>query len=273
MSKNDVVKAVVLGQLPAALSVDVSLATPLTMSRIEGRDEVVGVLRQLADSFGIGEPEFITADGERDFVTFVGSSQGHEVGLFAVLTRGAADTYSAVDLYARPWPFVKLVRDQLAASDERFRDDIDLSAPYAPDGPPGGFLAEQPAGLPELSADVVFHSPVLTDTASGSELVGFILNAVGEISGAPRFRIVSGFDQGFVMVYDATVHGHTWQLAGVCGLDGSGRIDDMRIYSRPWPVTAFFRGEGYKLMRDRLGPQYWQGEDPLAVLGEADTAQ
>ncbi|WP_369394729.1 hypothetical protein AB5J72_49980 [Streptomyces sp. CG1] len=47
MSNDDVVKAVV-GQLPAALSEDVSLATPLTW--IEGRDEVVKVLRQLADS-------------------------------------------------------------------------------------------------------------------------------------------------------------------------------------------------------------------------------
>jgi hypothetical protein len=38
MSKDDVAKAV-LGQLPAALAETVSLATPLTMSRIEGRDE------------------------------------------------------------------------------------------------------------------------------------------------------------------------------------------------------------------------------------------
>ena len=38
MSKDEVAKAV-LGQLPAALAETVSLATPLTMSRIEGRDE------------------------------------------------------------------------------------------------------------------------------------------------------------------------------------------------------------------------------------------
>lgn len=88
-----------------------------------------------------------------------------------------------------PWPFVKLVRDHLAACDERFRDDTDLSVPCAPGGPPGGFLAEQPAGLPELSADVAFHSPVL-DTATGSELVGVILNAVGR-SQEPRGSALS----------------------------------------------------------------------------------
>src|SRR5690349_19968347 len=38
MSKDEVARAA-LGQLPAALAETVSLATPLTMSRIEGRDE------------------------------------------------------------------------------------------------------------------------------------------------------------------------------------------------------------------------------------------
>ena len=56
----------------------------------------------------------IADDDERAFVTFVGTGQGREVGLFAVLTRGSEGTYSAVDLCARPWPFVKLVRDHLA---------------------------------------------------------------------------------------------------------------------------------------------------------------
>jgi len=268
MSQDSDVAKAVLGQLPAALAEAVSVATPLTMSRIEGRDEAVPVLRKLASSFGISEPEFVAADDQRAFVTFVGSGQGREVGLFAVLTRGTEGTYSAVDLYARPWPFVKLVRDHLAASDERFRTDIDLSVPYVAAGPPGGFRTEPP-GLPGRSADVAFHSPVLTDTAAGGELVGIILKAVEDVSGAPRFRVVSRFGEAYVVLYDARVHGHAWQLGAVFGLDGDGEIADMRVYSRPWPVSAFFRGEVYKLLRDRLGPQYWQGENPLVVLGEA----
>lgn len=69
MSKDDVAKAV-LGQLPAALAEtrrDFSLATPLTVSRIEGQDEAAAVQRELAESFGIGKPEFIAA-AERAFV-------------------------------------------------------------------------------------------------------------------------------------------------------------------------------------------------------------
>lgn len=225
------------------------------MSRIGGRDEAAAVLRELAESLGIREQEFIADDDERAFVTFVCTGQGHEVGLFAVLTKGSEGTYSAVDLYARPWPFVKLVRDHLAVSDERFRDDVDLSVPYVAAGPPGGFRTEPPS-LPGLSADVAFHSPVLTATATGGELVSVILKAVGEISGAPRFRVVSRFGKAYVVVFDATVHGHTWQLAGVYGLEDAGKIADMRLYSRPWPVTAFFRGEAYKLLRDQFGPEY-----------------
>ncbi|WP_392971330.1 hypothetical protein [Streptomyces sp. LN245] len=268
MSRDSEVAKAVLGQLPAALTETVSLATPLTVSRIEGRDQAVPVLRELAESFGIGEPEFVATDDQRAFVTFVGRGQGPEVGLFAVLTHGSAGTYSAVDLYARPWPFVKLVRDHLAASDTRFHNDIDLSVPYVPTGPPSGFLTDPP-GLPPLAADVAFHSPVLTDTASGGELVGTILMAVEEISGAPRFRVATRFGNASVLLYDATVHGHTWQLGLVIGLDSNDEIADMRVYSRPWPVAALFRGEVYKLLRDRLGPQYWQGENPLVALGEA----
>ena len=75
MSKDDVAKAV-LGQLPAALAETVSLATPLTMSRIEGRDEAAAVLREMAESLRIREQEFIANDDERAFVTFVCTGQG-----------------------------------------------------------------------------------------------------------------------------------------------------------------------------------------------------
>jgi hypothetical protein len=56
------------------------------------------------------------------------------------------------------------------------------------------------------SADVAFHSTVLTATATGGELVSVILKAVGEISGAPTFRVVSRFGEAYVVVFDATVH-------------------------------------------------------------------
>jgi hypothetical protein len=163
---------------------------------------------------------------------------------------------------------VKLVHDHLAAADGRFRDDVDLSRPHVPAGPPGGFRTEPP-GLPGRSAHVAFHSPVLTDTVTGGDAVNAVLKVVEEVSGSPRFRVVSRFGDAFVVLYDAAVHGHVWQLGAVFGLDDAGQIADMRIYSRPWPVSALFRGEAYKLLGARLGPRYWQGENPLIALGQA----
>ena len=72
------------------------------------------------------------------------------VGLFAVLTRGDAGTYNAVDLYARPWPFVAIAREKLAAEDDLFRDDVDISTPYVAAGPNAPYLETAPS-LPGLA--------------------------------------------------------------------------------------------------------------------------
>ncbi|HEY1915901.1 MAG TPA: hypothetical protein VGH27_10035 [Streptosporangiaceae bacterium] len=258
-----------LGGQPSALAESVSLATPLTMSRITGRPHAVGVLRQLAAAFNVSEPEFVTQDDERAVVTFAGHAEGHDVGLLAILTPGPDGRYQAVDLYARPWPFVAMARDKLAAGDDLYRDDIDLSVPYVPSGPTVGYLPAPPAP-PALAADVKFHSPVLTETAAGRDLVTQVLQAVEAVSGTPRYRFATLTGSDLVVAYDASVHGHTWQLAAVFGLNDGGELSDLRIYSRPWPVTALFRGEVYKLLRDVLGPSFWQGQPPLAALSEAE---
>jgi hypothetical protein len=121
VTTNTVARAA-LGDQPDALAGSVSLATPLTMSRLTGREHVVGVLRQLAGAFSVSEPEFVTQDDDRAAVTFAGHAEGHDVGLLAVLTSGSDGRYQAIDLYARPWPFVAMVRDRLAAGDDLYRD-------------------------------------------------------------------------------------------------------------------------------------------------------
>lgn len=265
----DLVARVALGRQPEMLAQSVTLATPLTMGRLTGRERAVGVLRQLGTAFNVSEPEFVAINDDRAVVTFVGHAEGHDVGLLAILTPGPDGRYQAVDLYARPWPFVAVVRNKLAAEDELYRDDIDLSVPYVPSGPTSGYLATQPPPA-KLAADVEFHSPVLTDTAAGRDLVSEVLKAVEEVSGKAKYRFATRVNSDLVVAYDAAVHGHTWQLAAVFGLNDHGELSDMRIYSRPWPVTALFRGEVYKLLRDLLGPSFWQGQHPLVALGEEE---
>jgi hypothetical protein len=202
-------------------------------------------------------------------VTFAGHADGEDVGLLAVLTPGTGETYDAVDLYARPWPFVAIAREKLAAGHELFRADIDLSSPYVPTGPTEGYL-DAPPPVPGLSEDVAFHSPVLTATATGRDLVGTVLKAVEVAYGTPRFRAAFPAGNSVVALYDGSVHGHVIQIAAIFTLNVAGEIADLRIYSRPWPVTALFRGEVYKLLRTTLGPEFWQGPAPLAALGEGE---
>jgi hypothetical protein len=49
----------------------------------------------------------------------------------------------------------------MAPVDRVLAEDIDVSTPYLPTGPADGYLSP-PAASPQLAADVVFHSPVLT---------------------------------------------------------------------------------------------------------------
>jgi hypothetical protein len=263
----DAIADVAVGQRPGMLAESVTLATPLTVSRLDGRDRVATVLRQIATAFGVGAPEFVAQDAGHDVVTFTGTADGHEIGVLAVLNRADSGGYGAVDLYARPWPYVAIVRARLAAGDDLFRDDVDLSSPYAPSGPGARYLDSAPV-LPGLALDVAFHSPVLTCTASGRDLVAVVLKAVEETYGPPRYHWAFQAGDSLVALYDGSVHGHAFQVAAVITLNKAGEIADMRIYSRPWPVTALFRGEVYKLLRGTLGPEFWQGPAPLAALGE-----
>jgi hypothetical protein len=259
---------VVLGLRPEALSESVSLATPLTLGRITGRDEVLPILEELTAAFGVHAAEYIATNDERTVVTFIGGGQGRPVGLLAILIPDGSGAFGAIDLYARPWPFVAYVQEKLAANSELFRTDVDLSVPYVPSGPTDGFLETPPQG-PALAENVAFHSPVLTETASGHDLVVTVLKAVVAVSGQPHYRALDDHGQTMVAIYDGKVHGHAWQLAAVFTLDDGRDLADMRIYSRPWPVSALFRGEAYKLLIDTLGPEFWQGQNPLVALGEA----
>ena len=61
---HDFVISTALGKRPDALHESVSLSTPLTLSRIAGRDRAVSVLRRLVEAFGVREMRNIArADG------------------------------------------------------------------------------------------------------------------------------------------------------------------------------------------------------------------
>ncbi len=273
MSRNatDVVHQSLVVQHGELLGESVSLATPLTITAVAGRERATNIMRELTSALGLNRSEFVTETEQGAIATFTGTVDGHDVGLLSLLTDRYDGGYRRVDLFARPWPFVGMARAKLIIEDDLFGSDIGLSTPYVPSGPWDSYLRTPPS-LPALADDVAFHSPILTATATGRDLITTILEAVEASYGTPRFRaVIPAGDNVVIAFYDGLVHGHVIQIAAVFTMNSANEIADMRIYSRPWPVTALFRGEVYKLLRTTLGDEFWQGVHPLAALGEAAT--
>ena len=68
------------------------------------------------------------------------------------------------------------------------------------------------------------------------------------------------------MIDEYVEGGHVQQLVEIFTLNGAGEVGGIRIFTRPWLVTAHFRKSMYALLKDTLGPEFWEGpesEDPL----------
>jgi hypothetical protein len=262
----DTLIGALLGTEPSALRDDVTLATPLTLPPITGRDQAVSALRAYADVLGAADADLRLAGGGLDGAVFTTTVDGHTAQVLALAARDAAGLVSAIHLYGRPWPFMALVRDRLARSRPDLTDPDLGSVPYVPEGPGTGWIDAPP--LPPLAEDVAFYSPLLTAIARGKHVNERILQAAAEIYGEQHFRAVlqvSGHN-AVAAVFDGVVEGNALQLVAIFGLNGQGEIDEIRIFSRPWPVTAYFRAGMYKLLNDILGPEYWRGPSPTAPL-------
>lgn len=159
-----------------------------------------------------------------------------------------------------------LVRERIAAIEPDLTDPDLGSAPYVPEGPGTGWI--EPPPVPPLAENVAFHSPVLTATATGKHVNERILTAASQVYGEQKFRAVLQVDgqNAIAAVFDGVVNGNVLQLVAIFGLNDNGEISDIRIFSRPWPVTAYFREKMYDLLQDILGPEYWQGPSPSTPL-------
>ena len=249
--------AALLGQDPQALTDDVSLATPLTSSRIIGRDAVLTALGAYATVIGATDADFRLIGEELDGAVFTTTVDGHTAQVAALVTRDAAGRIATIDMYGRPWPYMALVRDRLAELDPNLADpEIGTSPPAGP-----GTSWTEPPAIPPLADDVTLYSPVLTGNPTGKAVVGAIFTAALQSLGDPRFRAVLRIegDPGFAAVMDATVNGNVSQIIQMFTLNAHGEVAEMRIFTRPWPVTADLRDGIHEHLGDLLGPEYWGG--------------
>ena len=56
------------------------------------------------------------------------------------------------------------------------------------------------------------------------------------------------------------------QLVAIFTLNNQREVSEIRVFSRPWPMTAYFRRCMYELLKDSLGPEHWQGPNPEGPL-------
>jgi hypothetical protein len=264
----DSLTTALLGRDPAALHDNVSFAPALTLARIVGRTAVAESLEAYARCLGAAEPDLRLHDEQLEALVFTGTIDGHTIQVMAIVSRDPSGLIARIDMYGRPWPYMALLRERLARVRPVLTDATLGDQPYVPDGPGSGRI--DPPPVPPLAADVSFYSPVLTAVATGKEINERILAAAGQVYGEQTFRAVLEVEgrPAIAAVFDGLVDGNALQLVAMFGLNERSEINEIRIFSRPWPVTAHFRAEMYELLNEALGPEFWQGPDPRAPISD-----
>jgi hypothetical protein len=247
--------AALLGQDPLALREDVSLATPLTSSRSTGRGAVVAALGAYADLFGATDADLRLKGEELEAAVFTTTVDGHIAQLAAVVTRDAAGPIATIDIYGRPWPYMGLVRERLAEVAPSLADPTIGTSP--PAGPGASWI--DPPAIPPLADDVTLFSPVLTGEPTGKAVIARILASVAQTFRDPKFRAVLQVEgrPGFGAVMDEVVGGNVLQLVEMFMLNANGEVEEIRIFTRPWAVTADLRAGIREHLNGFLGSEFW----------------
>jgi hypothetical protein len=115
---------------------------------------------------------------------------------------------------------------------------------------------------------VTLYSPILSGKPSGKAVVERILKAAVQSYSDLKVRAVFHVEgqSAFAAVIDEIVDGHVLQLVEIFTLNAEGEVGEIRIFTRPWLVTAYFRKRMHAQLNDILGPELWQGPDPQGPL-------
>ena len=245
-----------LGHDPRALTEDVSLATPLTSSRIAGRDAVVSALRAYAAVLGAADVDLRLKGDELEGAVFTTTVDGHTAQVAALVTRDPTGLIATIDIYGRPWPFMALIREQLADVDANLADPRIGTSP--PEGP--GTSWTDPPTVPPLAEDVTLFSPVLSAEPTGKSVIERILVAADQTYRDQKFRAVLQIEgqPGFAAVLDELVEGNVLQLIEIFTLNPRGEVREISVFTRPWVVTAYLRQGIQNHLNGFLGPEYWE---------------
>jgi hypothetical protein len=112
---------------------------------------------------------------------------------------------------------------------------------------------------------------VRTACPAGQAVIARILEAAAQTFRDPRFRAVLQIEgqPGFAAVMDEDVAGHVLQLVEIFTLNAQGEVAGIRIFTRPWAVTADLRQGIHEHSGDLLGPEFWGDPQHSARAAEA----
>jgi hypothetical protein len=65
---------------------------------------------------------------------------------------------------------------------------------------------------------------------------------------------------------DEVVAGNVLQLVEIFTLNTRSEVNEIRIFTCSWPVNGYFRKGMHRLLKDILGPDFWQDPDPEGPL-------
>ena len=117
-------------------------------------------------------------------------------------------------------------------------------------------LAENVAKL--LAENIVFHSPLLVREVEGREKVAVIMATSPEIRHGTYTSAYRLEDRNTFLHWHGEIEGHEIESLGVATDNDQRLVVEYAIAFRPLPAIQVFRHVLYPLLKDILGPEYWE---------------
>jgi hypothetical protein len=122
---------------------------------------------------------------------------------------------------------------------------------------------EQLAAL--FSPHATFNAPVLSDTIHDTATLLDFVELAARVA-SPRYT--SEFTSGprTFLAWDGMIGESSIQGVSALTTGADGRICDLTVFMRPWPVVELFREAAYAMFGDRIPARFWELGLPSAVL-------
>jgi hypothetical protein len=116
-----------------------------------------------------------------------------------------------------------------------------------------------PAAVAKLLAEnVVFHSPLLVREVEGREKVAVIMATSPKIRHGTNTSEYRLDDRNTFLRWQGEIEGHEIESLGVVTDNDQGLVVEYTIAFRPLLAIQVFRHVLYPLVKDILGPEYWE---------------